>query len=155
MRDEDLLPSQYLDYYRGVEIGALAADGRPLAASSLPLLAAHHYTTGGCYILAGALASLTGLSIGITVDSNEIPRHAFVVQGGDYIDAFGRQRLAELSARELVIEGLAIRQVADMLLAHDNGRKIRADLASAESKRYAVAAAEVILAASRFKPSNS
>jgi len=155
MDDEDLLPPEYLAYYRELELADEAADGRPLAASPLPRLAAHHYTTGGCYSLAGAMASMTGLPIGVTVDPDNIPRHAFVVHGKDYIDAFGRQPLAELSARERIVEGLGIRQVADMLLAHDNGPKIRADLTSAESKQYAVAAAEVVLAVSGFSPPSS
>jgi hypothetical protein len=148
MSDEDLLRPEYLDYYRRREVGPLSTDGRPLADSPLPRLAAHHYTTGGCYTLAGALAGLTGLRIGVTVDTTGLPLHAFVVHGSDYIDAFGRQPLSELSARERVVEGLNITQVADMLLAHENGGKLRADMRSIESKRYAVVAAEVILDAS-------
>lgn len=150
MGDEDLLPSEYLAYYRELPLADEAADGRLLAESPLPRLAAHHYTTGGCYILAGAMASMTGLPIGVTTRFDEIPRHAFVVHGNDYIDAFGRQLLAELKQRDHVVEDLDIRQVADMLAAHPNGAKIRADLASNESKRYAVAAAGVVLAASGF-----
>lgn len=148
--DDDLLPPEYLAYYRGLELADEAADGRLLADSPLPRLAAHHYTTGGCYILAGAMAGMTGLPIGVTIGSDDIPRHAFVVHGSDYIDAFGRQLLAELKRRDRVVEDLGIRQVADMLIAHSNGAKIRADLASDESKRYAVAAAGVVLAVSGF-----
>ncbi len=149
MRDDDFLPPNYLSYYRSREIDPVSADGRLLTASPLPLLAAHHYTTGGCYVLAGAMNHLTGLPIGVTANADDIPRHAFVVQGSDYIDASGRQQLAELMARDRMIQGLTIRQIVDMLLPHPNSSKIRADLSSGESKRYAVAAAEVVLAVCR------
>ena len=147
------MPPEYVDFYRLLPLGPVSQDGRLFAASPLPRIAAHHYSTGGCFVLAGALEALTGLPLGATLDAEGLPRHAFLVHGPDFVDAFGRQQLAELRARPESVElreSLTLREIVDLLASHPNAGKIRGDLASEESRCYAIQAARLVLSASNF-----
>jgi hypothetical protein len=87
--DEDLVrlvPARLLRYLSQIPPTPL------LAPSPLPQIAVTYYTMAGCWSLDLALQEATGLPIELSYRDDGSPRHAYVVDGDDALDARGPLR---------------------------------------------------------------
>jgi uncharacterized membrane protein YqiK len=71
------------------------------------------------------LAEISGLPLALDCDRDGRPKHAFVVDGLDYIDAFGRQPLAALRARGArIVYRVTTQAMVEVAAADREGRYV-------------------------------
>jgi hypothetical protein len=120
---EDVVPPQIVDALRADAPARHPVTGQVFAHSPLPPAAAYFYATSGCFLLAVKLAEISGLPLALDCDRDGRPKHAFVVDGLDYIDAFGRQPLAALRARGArIVYSVTTQAMVEAVAADREGR---------------------------------
>jgi len=119
------VPPQIVDDLRAHAPARHPVTGQVFAHSPLPPAAAYFYVTGGRFLLAAKLAEISGLSLALDCDRDGRPKHAFVVDGLDYIDAFGRQPLAALRARGArIVYRVTTQAMVEAVTADREGRYV-------------------------------
>lgn len=120
--------------------------GRSFSDSPLPAQAAFFYTTGGCFVLAWALAEESGLPLGAELNPSGRAIHAFVVDepAEQMVDAFGRRPI-DVPDPALLRVGWTIQEILGTVKGHPNGEIVARPLRSSEARDRARQAARFLL----------
>lgn len=120
--------------------------GRLFAESPLPQPVAYFYCSGGCYLLAWALAEESQLPMGAELNPWGRAVHAFVVDvpAEEMIDAFGRRPI-DVPDPALLRVGWTIGAILETLKEHPNGALVARPLRSREARERARQTARFLL----------
>jgi hypothetical protein len=141
---EEMLPSDYLAAYE--------ASPPPIPmAGPLPGLVTHHYSSGGCFILAGALHQATGWPIEVYFRDGQ-PRHAYIVDVDRALDVVGFRPLAAARAGAERVARVDLPGLVSLLRTVQNGDILVRDIRRPRSQVAAENAAAALLEAVGMPP---
>ena len=138
-----MIPADYLAAYEKAPPPPTLIEG------PLPDLVTHHYSSGGCYILAAALHQATNLPIELYYRQGE-PKHAYITDGVRALDVRGvqpvdRARLGAEQIAQVTLGGLVA-----VLRALPSAVDQLADIRRPRSQVAAENAAAALLGLTRF-----
>jgi hypothetical protein len=135
---EDMLPDDYLALYQDSPPPPVQVSG------PLPDLITHHYSSGGCWILAAALHQATNWPIELYFRDGQ-PRHAYITDGVRAIDAIGARSVAAARAGAERQSQVDFAGLIALLATIPNGEIILRDLRRPKSQVAAEKTAAALL----------
>jgi hypothetical protein len=117
----ELLPADYLAAYEASPPPPPPVDG------PLPDLVTHHYSQGGCFVLAIALHLATGDGIELNYRSGW-PRHAYITDGDRVLDVLGIRPLRAARAGAEKSVAVAMNELVALLPTVPSGEILMRDI---------------------------
>lgn len=142
---DELIPADYLVDYKTSPSPPVPVPG------PLPDLVTHHYSSGGCFILAGALHQATQWPIEVYFHNGQ-PRHAYITDSENALDVLGLRPVAAARAGAERLVQVNLPQLVSLLRTTPNGEILERDIRRARSQVAAENTAAAILEAVGMEP---